>query len=264
MPYRTLTLVLLLGWPLAAKTYAVDGIVVAVDRAAHTVLVSHRPIAHYMPAMMMPFTAEDGAELASLHAGERIQFDLAVMKARSVARHIRASGEPDGAIPAPATQLAAGAELPDFALTDQNGNTVHTAGWRGKVVAIDFIYTRCPLPDVCPRLSANFAMLQRQFRDRDLALLSVTVDPDFDTPQVLADYARRWGAGPEWRFLTGKVAPLAAALGEIYWADEGSIGHNSTTTIIGRDGRITAVLDGSNFRPDQLAHLVARMLEDHP
>jgi protein SCO1 len=135
------------------------------------------------------------------------------------------------------------------------------------VVAIDFIYTRCPLPDVCPRLSANFAALQRQYRNasgENPTLLSVTVDPDFDTPAVLSEYARRWSAGPEWRFLTGRVGPLASALGEIYWADEGSIGHNSTTSIFGRDGRLAAVVEGSNYRLDQLAHLIARQLENHP
>src|SRR5262249_40386195 len=136
---------------------------------------------------------------------------------------------------------------------------------RGKVAAIDFIYTRCPLPDVCPRLSANFAMLQRQFHDRigkSLVLLSVTVDPEFDTPLVMADYARRWSAGWGWLFLTGDVAKLAASVGEVYWAEEGSIGHNSTTTIIGRDGRLAAQVEGSSYRPDQLAHLIARQLED--
>jgi len=110
-------------------------------------------------------------------------------------------------------------------------------------------------------------MLQRQFRDRageDLVLLSVTVDPDFDTPAVLAGYARRWGAGTGWLFLTGDVAPLASELGEIYWADEGSIGHNSTTSIFGRDGKLAALVEGSNYRPDQLAHLIARQLENHP
>jgi protein SCO1/2 len=138
---------------------------------------------------------------------------------------------------------------------------------RGKVVVIDFIYTRCPLPDVCPRLSANFAMLQRRFREQAagrMMLLSVTVDPEFDTPAVLREYARRWGAGAEWRFLTGDVAPLAAALGEIYWADEGSIGHNSTTSIFGPDGRLAAQVEGSNYRADQLAHLISRQLENLP
>ena len=265
MPHRFSTLVLLAGLPLMAKTYAVDGIVVAVDPAARTLLVSHRAIAHYMPAMLMPFRLESGAELAALHPGARIQFDLAVTKGQAVARRIRPTGEPDAALPAPKEKIEIGAALPDFRLTDQDGRTVRAADLRGKVVAIDFIYTRCPLPDVCPRLSANFAMLQRRFGDPaggGLVLLSVTVDPDFDTAPVLAVYARRWAAKPAWRFLTGDVAPLAAALGEIYWADEGSIGHNSTTSIIGRDGRLAAQVEGSNYRPDQLIHLIEHQLEN--
>jgi protein SCO1/2 len=261
------TLVLILGVPLIAKTYSVDGIVVAVDAASRTMLVSHRAIAHYMPAMLMPFRAETASELVPLHPGARIAFDLAVTKGQSVARNIRYTGAPDVAVPPSAVKLAIGSAIPDFQLTDQHGRTIRNTDLRGKVVAIDFIYTRCPLPDVCPRLSANFATLQRQFRDPagdSLLLLSVTVDPEFDTPAVLAEYARRWSAGPGWRFLTGDVAPLAASLGEVYWAEEGSIGHNSTTSIIGRDGRLAAQLEGSNYRPDQLAHLIARQLENHP
>ena len=251
--------------PVLAKTWSVDGIVVAVDPSARTMLVSHRAIPHYMPAMLMPFRAENAAELASLHPGARIAFLLSVAKGESVARHIRPSGEPDAALPAPAEKLAIGAPLPAFQLTDQHGRTLRAADLRGKVVAIDFIYTRCPLPDVCPRLSANFAMLQRRFPGQSgLLLLSVTVDPEFDTPPILAEYARRWAAGANWRFLTGDVAPLAAALGEIFWAEEGSIGHNSTTSIIGRDGCLAARVEGSNYRPDQLVHLISRQLEIQP
>jgi len=254
---------ILAALPLAARTYSVDGIVVAVDASARTMLVSHRAIARYMPAMLMPFRVADAAELASLHAGQRVAFDLTVTKSQSLARHVHPAGDADVPIPPPKEKLPLGAPLPGFALTDQAGHTVRPSDLRGKVTAIDFIYTRCPLPDVCPRLSANFAMLQRRFGDAVL-LLSITVDPDFDTPPVLAEYAKRWAAGAGWRFLTGDVAPLAASLGEIYWADEGSIGHNSTTSIIGPDGRLAAQLEGSTFRADQLAHLVAHQLENHP
>jgi protein SCO1/2 len=266
MSYRLPTLVLSLSLPLLATTYAVDGIVVAVDPAARTVLVSHRAIAHYMPAMLMPFRVENVADLTGLYPGARIQFDLAVTKGQAVARHIRRRGGPDAALPAPREKVAIGGKLPDFQLTAQSGSTVRNADLRGKVVAVDFIYTRCPLPDVCPRLSANFAALERRFDQAgaNLVLLSVTVDPDFDTPAVLAGYARRWSAGPGWLFLTGEVAPLAAALGEIYWADEGSIGHNSTTSIIGSDGRLAAQIEGSNYRLEQLVHLIQRQLENHP
>ena len=261
------TVVVILASPLIAKTYSVDGILVAVDPVARTMLVSHRAIAHYMPAMLMPFRAADARELAALRPGMRITFDLTVSRAESVARKIRPTGEADAALPASPEKIPVGAVLPDFQLTDQHGRTIRNTELHGRVVVVDFIYTRCPLPDVCPRLSANFALLQRQFRDQagdSLLLLSITVDPDFDTPAVLADYARRWAAGPGWRFLTGDVTKLAASLGEIYWAEEGSIGHNSTTSIIGRDGRLAAQVEGSKYRPDQLVHLVARQLENHP
>jgi protein SCO1/2 len=248
---------------LAAKSFAVDGIVVALDPAARTMLVSHRPIDRYMPAMMMPFRVELPGDLEGLYPGARVQFDLVVGKDRSVARHVRKTG--DGEIPPPKEKLPIGDPLPEFALTDQAGRIVSLADVRGKVLAIDFIYTRCPLPDVCPRLAANFAALQRRFHERmgsDLVLLSITVDPDYDTTAVMADYAKRWGADPGgWHFLTGNVAPIAAKLGEVYWSDEGSIGHNSMTSIVGRDGRLAATVEGSGWRNDQLANLVAHELE---
>jgi protein SCO1 len=258
---------LLLAVPLAAKTYPVDGIVVAVDAQTRTMLVSHRPIERYMAAMTMPFRVESAEALRALHPGSRIRFDLTVGKSESVVRNVHLTGKADASFPAPKEQLAIGAPLPDLTLTDQSGNRVRVAELRGKVIAIDFIYTRCPLPDVCPRLSANFATLQRRFAGqlgRDLLLISVTVDPDYDSPSVLAEYSRRWSAQPGWLFLTGGVAALASALGEIYWVDEGSIGHNSTTSIIDREGRLAAVVEGSNYRADQLMSLVAYQLEKRP
>lgn len=247
---------------LAAKLFTVDGIVVAVDPTARTMLVSHRPIDKYMPAMMMPFQVADVEDLKPLSPGARVEFELVVEKERSFARRIRKTGEGD--IPPAKEKLRPGDRLPEFRLTDQQGRIVTEDDLRGRVVAVNFIYTRCPLPDVCPRLAANFAALQRRFGDRVL-LLSVTVDPDYDTPTVLGEYARRWAADPRgWRFLTGDVARLAAALGEVYWTDEGSIGHNSMTTVVGRDGRIAAMVEGAGYRVDQLANLVAHELEEAP
>ena len=249
---------------LAAKSFAVDGIVVALDPTARTMLISHRPIGKYMPAMMMPFRVDRPGDLDGLYPGARVQFDLIVEKDRSVARHVRKTG--DGEIPPAREKLRIGDPLPEFALIDQGGRTVRLADLRGKVLAIDFIYTRCPLPDVCPRLAANFAALQRRFHARigdDLVLLSVTVDPDYDTSAVLAEYARRWAADPRgWHFLTGDVHEIAASLGEVYWTDEGSIGHNSMTSVIGRDGRLAATVEGSAWRIDQLGNLVAHQLEE--
>ncbi len=251
-----------IGW---AKTWPVDGIVIAVDPTAGTMLVSHRPIEHYMGAMAMPFRAENAGQLEGLYPGVRVRFDLTVSRRGSVARNIRKTGEPDAIVPSPKEAIAIGNPVPDFSLTSEKGTRVRLSDFRGKVVAINFLYTRCPLPDVCPRLAANFAALQRRFANRmgaDLVFLSVTVDPDFDTPEVLAQYAKRWGAkSPGWTFLTGDAAPIAAALGELYWTDEGSIGHNSTTSIVDRSGRLAASVAGSTWRIDQLEQLLQHELE---
>lgn len=248
---------------LTAKTYPVDGIVVALDPGAHTILVSHRPIAGYMPAMMMPFRVAEPSDLQGLYPGARVEFQLEIAKDHSLARHVRKTGAPDAVIPPPRETLAIGNPLGSFDLVDQDGRSFDDTALRGKVTAINFLYTRCPLPDVCPRLAASFAALQRRFaQDADVQLLSVTVDPDYDTPAVLAAYGRRWGAGAHWSFLTGDVAALAARLGEIYWSDEGSIGHNSITTIVGRSGRIAARVDGSSWRIEQIENLIARELRE--
>ncbi len=253
---------------LAAKTIPMDGIVVSLDPARSTMVVSHRPVPKYMGAMVMPFRVEDPAELLGLHAGSRVRFDLIIDNARSMARHVRSAGETDAAIPLPKDWKRIGEVIPDFTLTDQNSRQVQPSELRGKVVAVNFIYTRCPLPDVCPRLAANFAVLQRRFAARlgkDLVLLSITIDPQFDTPEVLHDYAKRWGADPEgWRFLTGTapaIQKVAGNFGLVYWPDEGALGHNSTTTILDRNGRVAAIVEGSSFRVNQLGDLLATQLE---
>ena len=232
-----------------AKSYHVDGIVIALDPVARTMLVSHRPIGNYMPAMTMPFRVANGAELAALHPGVRIEFDLYIGKEHSEARSIRRVAGEDLQIAPPKERLAIGVAVPGL------------EEFRGKVLAVDFIYTRCPLPDVCPRLSANFAEMQRKFGGGDLLLLSITVDPDYDTPAVLAEYAKRWNADrARWRFLSGDNRVLAASLGEVYWSGEGSIGHNAVTAIIDREGRLAAVLEGAAYRIDQLESLIVHEL----
>ena len=122
---------------LAAKTYSVDGVVVAIDSAARTMLVSHRPIANYMGAMLMPFRVEDARDLAGLHPGARIQFDLTIARDRSVARRIRRTGESE--LPPSKPKLAIGDALPPFQLTESSGRSVTLADLRGKVLAINFI-----------------------------------------------------------------------------------------------------------------------------
>jgi protein SCO1/2 len=156
-------------------------------------------------------------------------------------------------------KVAIGDSVPDFTLTDQNGRGVTLSDFRGQLVAVDFIYTRCPLPDVCPRLSANFARLQKRFGDK-IVLLSISLDPEYDTPAVLTDYAQRWRADAQtWRFLTGSmddVRRVAGRFGVVFWAEEGAITHTSSTAIVDPNGRLRALVQGSSFTSQQLIDLV--------
>ena len=230
-------------------------------------VVAHKPIDNYMPAMTMAFRVGREVPLEQLTPGTRVGFDLKVGKKGSIAQHVMIRSQPlsDVVLPkTPVNKVLIGSKIPPFALTDQTGKTVTLSDFNGKVVVVDFIYTRCPLPDVCPRLSANFASVSKKLRGRDVEFLSITIDPQFDTPAVLAEYARRWQAGDSWRFLTGasqQIQEVAGLFGLIYWPEEGSITHTVATAVIGRDGTLLAQIDGAAYRPDQLLALVEHALE---
>lgn len=236
----------------------------AVDPANRTVTISHRAIRGYMEAMSMPFHVEPAEKLDELRPGTRVDFQLKVSHAASVARHIRVqqTGKEEFPIPKAEGKVAIGEPMPDFTLTDQEGRAVQLSNFRGQLVAVDFIYTRCPLPDVCPRLSANFARLQKRFAGK-MILLSITLDPKYDTSTVLMDYAHRWRAdGGMWHFLTGtedNVRQVSGRFGVVYWPEEGSITHTSSTAIIDRDGRLAALVEGSAFSSQQLIDLVEQV-----
>lgn len=244
--------------------------VLRVDVPKRTILVSHRDIRGYMPAMVMPFPVKRPAEIAVLQPGARVHFRLAVKGHTAIAERIEARAPAETLrLPAPPQRLAIGAAVPDFSLLDQTGAPVRLSGLRGKVVALDFIYTRCPLPDVCPRLSANFARLQRRFEKHlgiDFVLLSITIDPQYDTPAILANYAKLWKANPiGWHFLTGDPAAIehaASNFGMQYFPEEGSMTHTSQTAVIARNGTLAAVVSGSAYAVSQLGDLIAGRLED--
>jgi protein SCO1/2 len=255
-------MVLLVG---CAHHYHATGIVLAVDRAASEVTISHREIPGYMPAMAMPFRASNPVELAPLAPGARVRFDLNVRRSQTRIGRVRIDSgpPPDFPTPKPEHAIAIGDEIPDFSLIDEQGRPAHLSDFRGKLTAIDFIYTRCPLPDVCPRLSANFALLQKTFGPR-IVLLSITIDPEHDTPAVLREYATRWHFDSAiWHFLTGPpdaIRNVGGHFGLVYFAEEGAITHTSATALISPAGRLQARLEGSTYTTRQLTDLISLLL----
>jgi protein SCO1 len=164
--------------------------------------------------------------------------------------------------------VSVGAAMPEFELTDQSGRRVALSMLKGKVVAVTFIYTRCPLPDYCPRMVENFRAVRQRFvtrMDRDLVFLTISFDPKFDTPEMLTKYATSQRAGgPGWHFLTGDPAAVERvcnAFGIQYWPEEGLITHSLQTAVIDREGRLAATVEGKDFTPQQLGDLVGAVLD---
>ena len=273
----------------AAQEYLVSGIVLNVDRSRDTFTASIQAIPGFMPAMAMPFEVREKKDLDGLVPGAAIEFTLVVDQKSSHAERIRIvryqSAEQDplaanrlkllteiaGAVPRKV--LAIGETVPDFRLINQKSRPVALSDLRGRVVAINFIYTSCALPNLCLRIANNFGVLQKRFKarlGRDLVLLTVTFDPVHDTPEVLAQYASRWNADPAtWHFLTGPVRdvqPVCHLFGVDFFPDEGLMNHSLHTAIIDRQGKMVANIEGNQFTADQLGDLMEAVLgsKDRP
>ena len=257
------------------KRYPVEGVVLKSSPERNEVSISHRAIAGYMPAMAMPFKVHDAALLAELKPGDRVAFQLVVSHTESFVERLRivSAARVDAGLArslAGATWVAVGAVVPDFTLTDQRGEPLALSALRGQVVVVNFVYTRCPLPDYCPLLMANFARLKQRLAAQlgsDVSLLTISFDPRYDTPEVLARYGAPYGAdGAGWRMLTGSTAAVqrvTALFGIEYWPDDGVITHTMQTSVIDRQGRLYAVLEGKGYSIEQLADVVQTALTQY-
>ena len=243
------------------------------EKPAATITISHDPFSGFMDAMVMPFDVKGKARETKVTPGDRVRFRLAVKKGRSWVDRvdvISAAPVDAGLEQTPVTHVLVpvGSALPDFTLTDQAGASVSLSALKGKVIAVTFIYTRCPLPDYCPRMVENFRAVRERFAarmDRDLVFLTISFDPQYDTPEILRAYAasqRAGGAG--WHFLTGdraNIERVCNAFGIQYFAEEGLITHSLQTAVIDREGRLAATVEGKDFTPRQLGDLVGAVLD---
>lgn len=271
----------------AAQKYAASGMILSVDQTRRSFVASCQAIPGFMDAMSMPFEVRDSKELTGLIPGTLVEFTLVIDRGVSYAEHVQIrryqTVEQDpwsarqlkllsrltGLSKSTPPPLEVGRAVPDFTLIDQGHERISLSQFAGKVVALNFIYTSCALPQYCFRSSNNFGTLQRRFRDRlgrDLVLLTVTFDPQRDNSEVLAHYSQTWKADPKtWHFLTGPVPDVgrvADIFGMEFFPDEGLMDHSLHTAIIGRDGRLIANIEGNRFTAKQLVDLIDTVLSE--
>ena len=261
-------------------SYSARGVVEQIAPDHHQVTIHHQAIPGYMMEMTMDFAVKDTNQLAGISVGDQITFTLVVGENDEWVENIHRVGHStetvtnkmsapmdmaSGSMPA---ELKPGDLLPDYALTAEDGRQIHISDFRGKALAFTFFFTRCPLPDYCPRMNNNFEqtrkiLLADTHAPTNWQFLSISFDPGFDTPEVLSQYANLYrGDDPNrWLFAsapTNVLADAAMRLDLMIMRQGNNISHNLRTVVLDPQGRIYRQFDGNQWTSQQLADAMTR------
>jgi protein SCO1/2 len=254
------------------KVYKLRGKVVATDAAKGEATLNHEAIPGFMDAMTMPYKLKDPSILSELHPGDVITADVLVSadpNAGYLVDHIvvvaqgRADYKPAVSYHVPAP----GDATPDFKLRNQDGRAIHLGQFKGKALLVTFIYTRCPSPDFCPRVTRNFAAVEKELAGNPAVyakthLLCVSFDPEHDTPDRLRAYGATYigsdakNAFAHWDFAVPEK-PVLLEMAKFFdlgmTSDaEGTITHTLSTTLIGPDGKVVRFYPGNEWTAEQI------------
>ena len=261
-------------------TFRLRGRVVEIDTADKVVTIAHEEIPNYMHAMTMPFKVRRPELLRGVEPGDSVYATLAVTRVASWLETLTVLAP--GVTPKFLTpeeilekMIKPGEMFPDAQLLDQEGRSFRISSFRGKVLAITFVYTRCPLPDYCMRMSTNFAALQKELSaDPSLAgkwhLLTVSFDAAMDRPNVMKQYGISYAADfSTWTFATdpdtggSTIVPLADGLGLMYASDQGQFNHNLRTALVDADGKLATVIKGNAWTAQEVAREIREIAGRH-
>lgn len=258
-----------------AKRFQFKGKVISVNKEKKTALIQHSDIPGFMDAMTMDFPIREDWVWNDLTPGSEVRAELVVDYAAEQPWWLEKVGilaAPDPNKPAPPEneQFAQiGKQVPDFQLTNQDGKRISMKDFRGKVLALTFIYAQCPLPNYCIKMSTNFSDLANQVAadpeaKNKVRLLSISFDPERDTPEKLKSYGLGYlGKDPKadfktWQLAVGsdkEVRAIADFFGLRYETDQNDktlINHSLRTAVISPDGKVTKILTGNDWTPNDL------------
>ena len=271
------------------QVFFVRGVVKELKADGKTVVIDHEEIPNYMAKMVMPFKVKDTNQLAGLGTNDQIHFRFNVAEYESWIDQVTKTGTAAAPVADPNRKnfrlvrevdvLKEGDALPDYPFTNQRGEAFRTAQFKGHALAITFIFTRCPVPDFCPRMSLRFAQVDKHLRalpdgPQNYHLLSLSFDTDFDTPPVLQNYANtvkaQHGADlSRWTFATGKlidIDDITERFGLTFPrdGDKPVFNHNLRTVVIDAAGKVQKVFIGNEWKADALAEEIVKAAKAGP
>jgi protein SCO1/2 len=251
-----------------ARYYQLKGTVISVDRGHQQIIVDHEAIPGFMEAMTMSYTVKDDAALEQLKAGDRITARVVVTSQGMWLDNVKIVQTPAQPATPPTVEHhipQQGEAVPDFSFVNQDGQRIHFRRYRGKVVLLTFVYTRCPFPDYCPRMTGNFAEINKTLSANaalkgQTLLLTLSFDPKHDTPKVLRAYAARYVGNEDpgfqrWEFAaipSGELKDVALFFGLSYWMEAGQIVHSMSTALVGPDQKLFHWYPGNDWSPSQV------------
>ncbi len=249
-----------------AQHYEVRGIVRGISPDRTTIEIQHEDIPGFMPSMTMPLSVRDPKQIVDLRTGDGISFRMRVTdkdfwiddvkKIPAEGIRVIATTPALSLSPSAGARLREGDELTFFSLTNQSGESITRETFRDHPFVLTFIFTRCPIPNFCPRMSNNFAELQNAIKTDQRALgqtrlLSITLDPVFDTPQILKEYAAHLQIDPTvWNFATGdpkEIDALTNAFSVYRQTEGGTLSHGLATVLIDEAGKIRKIWRGNGW-----------------
>lgn len=259
-----------------ATSYEVKGVVKEVRESGWKALVAHEEIPDYMEAMTMELAVKNTNELRGLLPGDEIRFRLLVTEDDAWIDQVQRLGSINpgstNRVAAKVEELEPGAPMPDCLLTNQLGQPLRLSDAKGRALALTFIFTRCPLPTYCPRMNKHFAevsdALSQSGAPSNWHLLSISFDPEFDTPERLASYAGNYGSNPaHWTFATGateEIRRLGANFGLTFAREGGSFNHNLRTVVVDAAGKVQKVFTNNEWKPGELIEEMKKAMLAQP
>ena len=266
------------------QIYQVKGLIKELLPEKKKVKIAHEDIPGYMEAMTMMLDVRDAKELGGLQPGDTVTFRMLVTEDDGWIDQLKKIDGPRTPLPPEPSSfrrvrdvepLAVGDKMADYTFTNTLGRVVRISDFKGKALAFTFIFTRCPFPTFCPRLSSNFESAQQLLKamsggPTNWHILSITIDPDYDTPERLKEYSARYHADPQhWDYLTAPLIDITAIgeqFGLQFWRANPAepINHNVRSVVVDANGIIQWITPDNDFKPDVLAEQMVKAARVKP